>query len=128
MHLIDQEYTKAPFYGYRKMTMRLNTVHGHQVNHKRVARLMDMMGLQTIYPGPRTSVADAQHREYPYLLRGLIINRPNQSRVCWPDGLHFPDIYVVYFYIPAAREKQHAVAVMALGVDTAGETKTAVNE
>jgi putative transposase len=78
MQLIDQEYTRAPFYGYRKMTARLNKQHGFTVNHKRIARLMGKMGLQAIYPCPRTSVPDRQHKKYPYLLRGLDIKRPYQ--------------------------------------------------
>ena len=78
MRLIDREYTKAPFYGYRKMTVRLNGQHGYQVNHKRVARLMRKMGLQAIYPRPRTTIPDLQHKKYPYLLRGLAITRPSQ--------------------------------------------------
>lgn len=78
MRLIDEEYTQAPFYGYRKMTARLNNKHGYEVNHKRVARLMRTMGLQAIYPRPKTSVANKQHKKYPYLLRGLKIVRPNQ--------------------------------------------------
>jgi putative transposase len=78
MQLIDQEYTRAPFYGYRKMTARLNKQHGFAVNHKRIARLMGKMGLQAIYPRPRTSRADPQHKKYPYLLRGLDIKRPYQ--------------------------------------------------
>ena len=73
MQLIDREYTRAPFYGYRKMTQ-----HGYRVNHKRVARLMQKMGLQAVYPKPRTSIPDRQHKKYPYLLRGLAITRPNQ--------------------------------------------------
>lgn len=78
MRLIDQEYTRAPFYGYRKMTARLNKQHSFAVNHKRIARLMGKMGLQAIYPRPRTSIPDRQHKKYPYLLRGLDIKRPNQ--------------------------------------------------
>lgn len=78
MALIDKEYTRAPFYGYRKMTARLNKQPGSRVNHKRVARLMAKMGLQAIYPGPKTTVSHPQHKKYPYLLRGLEINRPNQ--------------------------------------------------
>jgi putative transposase len=78
MRLIDQEYTRAPFYGYRKMTARLNNQHGFQVNHKRVARLMGTMGLQAVYPRPRTSIPNKAHKTYPYLLRGLAITRPNQ--------------------------------------------------
>jgi len=78
MQLIDREYTRAPFYGYRKMTVRLNKQHGFGVNHKRIARLMGKMGLQAIYPRPRTSIPDQQHKKYPYLLHGLDIKRPNQ--------------------------------------------------
>ena len=77
MRLIDEEYTKAPFYGYRKMTARLNNHRGFQVNRKRVARLMAKMGLQAVYPRPRTSIPDKQDKKYPYLLRGMDINRPN---------------------------------------------------
>jgi putative transposase len=78
MRLIDQEYTRAPFYGYRKMTARLNNQHGFAVNHKRVARLMGTMGLQAVYPKPRLSIPNKAHKTYPYLLRGLDITRPNQ--------------------------------------------------
>jgi putative transposase len=78
MALIDQEYTRAPFYGYRKMTVRLNNQHGYTVNHKRIARLMAKMGLQAIYPRPKTTHSHPQHKKYPYLLRNLTINRPNQ--------------------------------------------------
>jgi putative transposase len=78
MQLIDREYTRAPFYGYRKMTVRLNNVHGYQVNHKRVARLMRKMGLQAVCPRPRTSIPNRQHKKYPYLLRGLEITHPGQ--------------------------------------------------
>ena len=101
IHLIDQEYTQAPFYGYRKMTVRLNTVHGYQVNHKRVARLMDLMGLQAIYPGPRTSLADVQHRKYPYLLRGLIINRPNQV---WATDITYVPMPTGFMYLVAVMD------------------------
>ena len=59
MRLIDQEYTRAPFYGYRKMTTRLRTRYGYRVNHKRIARLMHKMGLQAVFPRPRTSLPDA---------------------------------------------------------------------
>jgi len=78
MRLIDQEYTRAPFYGYRKMTARLNNQHGFAVNRKRVARLMGIMGLQAVYPKPRLSIPNQAHKTYPYLLRGLAITRPNQ--------------------------------------------------
>lgn len=79
MRLIDEQYTKTPFYGYRRMTAHLrHPPHACQVNPKRVRRLMDLMGLQAIYPKPRTSVAGEGHKVYPYLLRHLPITRPNQ--------------------------------------------------
>ncbi len=65
MRLIDEEYTRAPFYGYRKMTARLYAL-GYAINRKRVARLMRKMGLQAIYPRPRTSIPHPQHKKYPY--------------------------------------------------------------
>ena len=79
MRLIDEQYTKTPFYGYLRMTACLRRPpHRYQVNHKRVQRLMQKMGLQAIYPKPRTSIAAKGHKVYPYLLRNLAITRPNQ--------------------------------------------------
>lgn len=100
MRLIDQEYTRAPFYGYRKMTVRLNRQHNYAVNHKRVARLMRKMGLQAIFPGPRTSFPDQQHKKYPYLLRKLKIQRPNQV---WSADIT---------YVPMPHGFMYLVAVM----------------
>ena len=77
MRLIDEQYTRTPFYGIRRMTAWLRG-QGHQVNHKRAARLMEAMGLETIYPKPRTSQPSPDHRVYPYLLRNVAIGRPDQ--------------------------------------------------
>lgn len=78
MDLIDKVYTRALLYGYRKMTVPLVQKHGYEVNHKRVAQLMQQMGLQAIYAGLKTTIADKQHKKHPYLLRGLEISHPNQ--------------------------------------------------
>ena len=75
--LIDAEYTRHPFYGTRRMVVFLETV-GHLVNRKRVQRLMRLMGLAGMAAGPNTSRARAEHKVYPYLLRGVPIVRPNQ--------------------------------------------------
>ena len=75
--LIDEEYTRHPFYGSRKMVIFLKT-EGHIVNRKRVRRLMRLMGLVAIAPGPNTSRAHPEHKVYPYLLRGVAVVRPNQ--------------------------------------------------
>jgi putative transposase len=77
MNLIDGQFTKTPFYGVPRMTVCLNQ-QGHHVNPKRVRRLMRLMGLEAVYPKPRLSVSDQQHRKYPYLLRDLAIERPDQ--------------------------------------------------
>ena len=75
--LIDAEYTEHPFYGTRRMVVILRRL-GHEVNRKRVQRLMRTMGLAGMAPGPHTSRPHPQHKIYPYLLRGLAITRPNQ--------------------------------------------------
>ena len=75
--LIDEEYTRRPFYGSRKMACFLLT-QGHVVNRKRVQRMMRAMGLAGMAPGPNTSKAHPEHKVYPYLLRGVPILRPNQ--------------------------------------------------
>lgn len=75
--LIDEEYTKHPFYGSRKMATFLRTA-GHVVNRKMVQRLMQQMGLAGMAPGPSTSRTHPEHQVYPYLLRGVSIVRPNQ--------------------------------------------------
>lgn len=77
MRLIDEQFTRTPFYGVPKMTAWLR-IQGHQVNPKRIRRLLRLMGLQTIYPKPRLSIPNQEHKHYPYLLRTLVINRPDQ--------------------------------------------------
>ena len=75
--LIDEEYTRHPFYGSRKMVVHLARC-GHAVNRKRVQRLMRALGLAGMAPGPNTSRSQPQHKVYPYLLRGVEVMRPNQ--------------------------------------------------
>src|SRR5690606_40682562 len=76
--LIDEEYTRRPFYGSRRMVVFLRS-QGHWVNRKRVQRLMRQIGLAGMAPGPNTSRPHPQHKIYPYLLRGLPVVRPNQD-------------------------------------------------
>jgi len=75
--LIDEEYTRHPFYGSRKMVIFLK-VAGHTVNRKRAQRLMQRMGLAGMAPGPNTSRPHPEHKVYPYLLRGVSVVKPNQ--------------------------------------------------
>src|SRR5437868_1966517 len=81
MRLLDEQYTRTPFYGTRKMAAWLQSV-GYAVNRKRVTRLLRQMGLEAIYPKPRTSVPGTAEQRYPYLLRGMAIERCNQVWSC----------------------------------------------
>jgi putative transposase len=74
MRLIDRQYTETPFYGTRRMTAWLNS-EGHPINRKRVSRLMNLIGIEAIYPKRRISMADPRAKKYPYLLKGLSIER-----------------------------------------------------
>jgi putative transposase len=77
MRRIDEIYTKWPFYGSRRMVEELRA-EGHVVNRERVRRLMRLMGIEAIYQKPNTSRKHPSHKIYPYLLRNLVIDRPNQ--------------------------------------------------
>ena len=77
MPLIDRQYLVRPYYGSRRMAAWLAT-QGHAVNRKRVRRLMRLLGVAAIYQRPNTSKPTAAHKIYPYLLRGLTIERVNQ--------------------------------------------------
>lgn len=76
MRLIDKKYTKTPFYGIRRITNALKSM-GFVVNHKRIARLMGVMGIEAIYPKPHLSKPHKESKKYPYFKRGLQIERPN---------------------------------------------------
>jgi putative transposase len=77
MRLIDEEYTRHRFYGSPRMTTTLQQ-QGYAINHKRIERLMQTMGLQAIAPAPSTSQSREAHRGYPYLLGGVSIDHPFQ--------------------------------------------------
>jgi len=77
MRLIDEQYTKTPFYGVPRMTAWLRK-QGYRINHKRVERLMRLMGLEAVYPKRRLSIPSKEHRIYPYLLRGVNVRQPDE--------------------------------------------------
>lgn len=77
MDLIDRKYQCTPFYGVPRMTDYLRRL-GYEVNHKRIRRLYKVMDIRAIGPNPYTSKADLGAYKYPYLLKGLVIERPNQ--------------------------------------------------
>ena len=79
LEMIDKEYTRRPFYGSRKIMHYLRN-NGYKINRKRVQRLMRMLGLAGMAPGPNTSKPHPEHKIYPYLLRGVDVTKPNQVR------------------------------------------------
>ena len=95
--LIDAEYTRHPFYGSRKIVVYLEQA-GHRVNRKRVQRLMGVLGLAGMAPGPDTSRPHPQHKVYPYLLRGLEIDRPNHV---WSTDITYVRLARGFVYLVA---------------------------
>jgi len=95
--MIDAEYTRHPFYGIRKMVVHLRVI-GHSVNRKRVQRLMGILGLAGMAPGPNTSLPHLQHKIYPYLLRGVIVKRPNQV---WSTDITYIRLARGFVYLTA---------------------------
>ena len=99
MRRIDELFLKYPFYGSRQMVRQLRR-DGVRAGRHRVRRLMRLMGLQAIYQAPRTSDPHPSHRVYPYLLKGMAIERPNQV---WCADIT---------YIPVRRGFLYLVAIM----------------
>ena len=97
MRLLDEQYTRTPFYGSRRMAAWLRT-QGQTVNRKRVVGLMHRMGLAAIYPGPRLSSPAPGHRIYPYLLRGVPIERVDQV---WSTDITYIRLPQGFIYLTA---------------------------
>jgi putative transposase len=97
MRVIDEQYLKTPFYGYPKMTAHLRR-EGYEINPKRIYRLMQKMGIQAIYPQPRTTISSPAHKIYPYLLRNLAIVRPNQV---WSTDITYVPMQKGFMYLVA---------------------------
>jgi putative transposase len=101
MKLLGRQYYITPFYGYRKMTLWLK-VKGFVINEKRTRRLMKIVNWKTIYREPRTTIANVEHKKYPYLLKGLPIIRKNQV---WATDIT---------YIPMAKGFMYLCAIIDL--------------
>jgi putative transposase len=97
MRLIDEQYLIAPFNGSRSMTEELKRK-GEDVNRKRVQRLMRIMGLEAMYPKPRTSINNREHYKYPYLLKNLSIKSPNEV---WGTDITYIPTNFGYLYLVA---------------------------
>lgn len=97
MRLLDEQYLLTPFYGSRRMAVWLQK-QGHAVNRKRVQRLLRLMGLEAMYPKPRTTRRCPNHKVYPYLLRGLPITRPDQV---WSADITYVPLQGGFLYLVA---------------------------
>lgn len=97
MRLIDEQYLRTPFYGSRRMTVWLNQ-QGSEVNRKRIQRLMRLMGLEGLAPGPSTSTPHPEHAVYPYLLRGLDIRGANHV---WATDISYIPLQTGFVYVMA---------------------------
>lgn len=100
MGRIDREYTRLPFYGSPRMTQQLRHL-GYLVNEKRVERLMREMGLRAVAPRRGLSGASASHKKWPYLLRGLKIERPNQV---WSSDITYIGVRGGFLYLTAVMD------------------------
>lgn len=97
MRRLDEEYTRHPFYGSRRMLAFLRR-RGYPVNRKRVQRLMRIMGLAGMAPGPATSVPHPDHKVYPYLLRGVVVDHPGQV---WSTDITYIRLARGFVYLTA---------------------------
>jgi len=97
MRLLDEQYTRTPCYGVLKMEAYLRSL-GYEVNIKRVRRLLRKMGLEAIYQKPNTSKPNPEHKVYPYLLRGLVIDRCDQV---WSTDITYVRLASGFVYLVA---------------------------
>jgi putative transposase len=100
MRLIDEQFMETPFYGTRQTARHLRRC-GYCVGRKRVRRLMARMGLAAVYQKPRTSVPHPEHAVFPYLLRDLVIDRPNQV---WSTDITYIPMRRGFFYLVAVMD------------------------
>lgn len=98
MRKIDEEFMLHPFLGVPRMTTWLNKDCGYKVNRKRIRRLYKLLGIEAIVPKPNTSKPSKQNRIYPYLLKGMKVNRPNQV---WAIDITYIPVRGGYLYLVA---------------------------
>jgi len=100
MNRVDEIYTERPFYGSRKMTKVLQR-EGHNVNRKRIQKIMQGLGLCGNQPGPNTSKPRPQHAKFPYLLRGFAISGPSQV---WSTDITYIRLKSGFVYLVAVMD------------------------
>jgi putative transposase len=116
MRWLDEEYTKHPFYGSRKLVVLLRKA-GYAVNRKRVQGLMRRMGLEAIYRKPRLSLPGRQHKRYPYFLKGMAVERPDMA---WCADITYIRLAHGFVYLVAILD-WHSRCVLAWSLSTPHE-------
>lgn len=119
MRLLDEQYTKTPFYGYRRMTIYLQNL-GYKVNHKRVKRLMRKLGLEAIYPKPNLSKPNKEHLRFPYLLKDRLIEKPNEV---WATDITYIRLQSGFIYLLVIMD-WHSRFVIEMEVSNSMEAST----
>ncbi len=119
MRLLDEQYTKTPFYGYRRMTIYLQNL-GYKVNHKRVKRLMRKLGLEAIYPKPNLSKPNKEHLTFPYLLKDRLIEKPNEV---WATDITYIRLQSGFIYLLIIMD-WHSRFVIEMEVSNSMEAST----
>jgi putative transposase len=95
MRAIDEQYLETPFYGRRRMTIAMRG-RGFLVGQKRVRSAMQLMGLEAIYPKPNLSAPNKEHKKFPYLLRNLIVDHPDQA---WAGDITYIPLITGFGYL-----------------------------
>ena len=97
MRKLDEQYTATPFYGVIRMTQVIRSL-GYEIDDKRIRRLLRLMGIMAIYPKKKMSIPNTEHRVFPYLLKGLKIERPNQV---WSTDITYIPMEKGFLYLVA---------------------------
>lgn len=95
MKAIDKEFLEHPYYGRRKMTIAVLR-QGFHVGQKKIRTTMQLMGLEAVYPKPNLSIANKEHKKFPYLLRGLVVKHPNQA---WAADITYVPLAAGFGYL-----------------------------
>ena len=122
MNEMREIYQKSPFYGYRRMTIALRE-RGFVVNHKRVFALQKKAGIQAIYPTKRTTIKNQAHKVFPYLLRDMVIGRPNQV---WKVDITYIKIRGGFVYLVALIDV-FSRKIMGWALSTSLDTQSCIN-
>ena len=117
MRWIDEQYTETPFFGSRRMTAWLREDKKVDINRKRVARLMGVMGLEAVYPKPKLSQPGERHKIYPYLLKNMQVERVNQV---WSTDITYIRLTRGFCYLVAVMD-WHSRFVLAWSVSVTME-------